>query len=184
MMPVNSRREFFKVSAAAAFALALTRLADQTAQGTELANPAGDRRFISTRDVGVIAAIAAAVLAGSLPAEPGARQAAIDETVAAFDRTVAGLPPAIQAEVAQLLSLLGWGITRRLVAGLAKPWAEASEADVKAFLNNWRQSRFATLQQGYQALVRVLIACWYGNARAWPQIGYPGPPLAAQLGGG
>ncbi|HEX9390686.1 MAG TPA: hypothetical protein VF928_05175 [Usitatibacteraceae bacterium] len=170
-----------KIGAAAALALAVTRSIDRKVFAQAVASAPSFQK-ITARDAGVIAAIAPVVLAGNLPLDFASRQAAIAEVVAAFDRTVAGLPTAMQAEVDELLSLLGFGLTRRFIAGIAKPWPKAGEAEVRAFLNNWRHSRFATLQQGYQALVRALIACWYGSPRSWVSIGYSGPPYAKELG--
>ena len=181
-MPQFSRRQFVKVSATAALALAITRSLDRDVFAQAGASTLLPFQKITAKDAGAIAAIATVILASNLPADAASRQAAIDETVAAFDRTVAGLPPAVQGEVDELLSLLTFGLTRRFVAGIAKPWPQAGEAEIKAFLDSWRHSRFATLQQGYQALVRALIACWYGNPRSWTEIGYPGPPHARQLG--
>ena len=182
MRPQFSRRQFIKVSATAALALAITRSLDRDVFAQTGASTLLSFQKITARDAEAIAAIAAAILAGNLPADTASRQAAINEIVAAFDRTVAGLPPAIQGEVGELLSLLTFGPTRRFIVGIAKPWSQASAAEVKAFLDSWRHSRFTTQQQGYQALVRALIACWYGNPRSWPEIGYPGPPHAQQLG--
>jgi hypothetical protein len=31
----------------------------------------------------------------------------------------------------------------------------------------------------YDALHDLTFAAWYGDARAWPAIGYPGPPHIA-----
>ena len=142
-----------------------------------------DLKTLSNKDAACIAAIAGAVLKGILPVDDAAaRLVAINEVVEAFDRTVAGLSPAVQTEMKELLSLLTLSVTRRFVAGVAKPWDQASERDVSDFLDRWRQSRFALLQQGYQALVRVIMACWYGNPLSWGKIGYTGPPFGKELG--
>lgn len=177
-----SRRQFMKVSAAAALALAITRSLDREVLAQAATATALPWRRLRSKDAELIAALAPAILAGSLPEDAASRQLAISEVVAAFDRTVAGLPPTLQAEVDELLSLLTFGLTRRFIAGVATPWPQAGEAEVKAFLDRWRNSRFATFQQGYQALARALIACWYGNPRSWTAIGYPGAPHAQQLG--
>lgn len=178
-----SRREFLKVGMASATLLALTRTLDRDVRAQEPA-PLGslDLKKLANKDAVVIAALAPAILAGSLPEDAASRQIAINEVVEAFDRTVAGLSPSVQTEVEELLSLLTMSFTRKFVAGVSKPWNEASEADVKAFLDGWRNSRFALLQQGYQAIVRVMIACWYGNPLSWGRIGYSGPPFAKELG--
>jgi hypothetical protein len=141
-----------------------------------------DLKKIANKDAVCVAALAAAILKGALPDDPGARAIAINEVVEAFDRTVTGLSPAVQKEVEELLSLLTFSLTRRFVAGVSKPWDEASEAEMTDFLSNWRQSRFALLRQGYQALVRLIVACWYGNPLSWGKIAYGGPPFGKELG--
>lgn len=182
MKLIVARREFMKVGIGAALALAIARSIDRDVLAQPVPAEPQPYQKISRDAAEAIAAIAAVVLAGNLPADAASRQIAINEIVAAFDRTVAGLPPAVQGEVDELLSLLTFGLTRRFIAGVAKPWAQAGEVEVKAFLDGWRSSRFVLLQQGYQALVRALLACWYGNPRSWPMIGYGGPPFAQQLG--
>ena len=182
MKLIVSRRAFMKVGIGAALVLAVARSIDREVLAQSGAARPPQYLKISLDEAAAVAAIAAVVLAGNLPADTASRQIAINEIVAAFDRTVAGLPPAVQTEVDELLSLLTFGLTRRFIVGIAKPWAQAGEREVKAFLDGWRNSRFVLFQQGYQALVRALLACWYGNPRSWPMIGYGGPPFAQQLG--
>jgi hypothetical protein len=180
-----SRRQFLKVGIAGALALAATRSLDRNAFA--LVNPNSlrgslDLKNLANKDAEVIAALAPVILAGSLPDDIVSRQIAINEVVEAFDRTVAGLSPAVQREVEELLSLLTMPITRRFVVGISATWPNATEEEIKQFLERWRNHRFALLQQGYQALVRVMIACWYGNPLSWGKISYSGPPFAKELG--
>ncbi|MEO8101391.1 MAG: hypothetical protein ABI790_02625 [Betaproteobacteria bacterium] len=181
MRSIN-RRTFLKVGLAGACALALAHSLDRRVFAAVERPGSLDLKKLANKDAACIAALAPAVLKGALPDDLVARQIAINEVVEAFDRTVAGLSPAVQKEIEQLLSLLTFSPTRRLIAGVSMPWHEASEADVTGFLNTWRQSRFALLQQGYQALARVMIACWYGNPLSWGKILYGGPPYAKELG--
>lgn len=176
------RRQFLKVGLAGACALAVAqRLSAWT---VDSATPAGslDLKALNNRDADLVAALASAILSGALPDEAGARAVAVAEVVEAFDRTVAGLSPPVQREVKQLLALLTFAPSRWLVAGVTVPWREATVGQVAAFLQRWRRSRFDLLQQGYQALARAMIACWYGNPLSWARIGYAGPPFAGQLG--
>lgn len=179
---LTTRRTFLKVGIAGACVLIAARTLDRDvfAQGDKPGSL--DLKKIANKDAVCIAALAAAVLKGALPDDPAAKLVAINEVVEAFDRTVAGLSPAVQKEVEELLSLLTFNLTRRLVAGISKPWDEASEEDVSNFLARWRNSRFALLQQGYQALARVIVACWYGNPLSWGKISYGGPPFGKELG--
>ncbi len=180
------RRTFLKVGVASVCLLVVARGLDREVFAQSEGQHAGagslDLKRLANQDAACIAALAPAILKGALPDDPAARQIAINEVVEAFDRTVAGLSPAIQREVEELLSLLTFNLTRRFIAGVAKPWHEAREAEVSAFLEGWKHSRFPLLQQGYQALTRVMIACWYGNPLSWGIIGYGGPPHAAALG--
>jgi hypothetical protein len=183
----NSRRQFLKVGIASAVALAITRSLDHHAFAIASIAPDAirgslDLKKLANKDAEVIAALAPVILAGSLPDDVVSRQIAINEVVEAFDRTVAGLSPAVQREVEELLSLLTMPITRRFVVGISATWPNATEEEIKQFLERWRNHRFALLQQGYQALVRVMIACWYGNPLSWGKISYGGPPFAKELG--
>jgi hypothetical protein len=124
----------------------------------------------------IVAAIAPAMLAGAIPDYGPQRRAAIRDVVRGFDTAIAALPALVQGEVAQLFSLLGFPLSRWLVAGVATSWATAQPQDVDAFLVRWRYSKFALLRSGYQALHQLLLAAWYANPIAWPRIGYAGPP--------
>ncbi len=179
------RRQFLKVGIAGALALAVTRSLDRNAfaiASPDVIRGSLDLKKLANKDADVIAALAPVILAGSLPEDVVSRQIAINEVVEAFDRTVAGLSPAVQREVEELLSLLTMPITRRFVVGISASWPNASEDEIKQFLERWRNHRFALLQQGYQALVRLMIACWYGNPLSWGTISYGGPPFAKELG--
>jgi hypothetical protein len=124
----------------------------------------------------IVAAIVPVILAGALPDEPAARRSAIDETVAGVARAIAGLPPATQKELGELFALLGFAPARLLAARVASHWSAASADDVAAFLERWRTSDIALLRSAYDALHQLVLAAWYGNPRAWPAIGYAGPP--------
>ena len=179
---LTTRRTFLKVGIAGACVLMAARTLDRDVFAQDDKPGSLDLKKIANKDAVCIAALAAAVLKGALPDDPAAKLIAINEVVEAFDRTVAGLSPAVQKEVEELLSLLTFGLTRRIVAGVSKPWGEASEEDVSNFLTGWRNSRFTLLQQGYQALARVIVACWYGNPLSWGKISYGGPPFGKELG--
>jgi len=127
----------------------------------------------------IVASMAPAFLAGALPAQEPDRSASIRETVANVERAIAGLPPAAQRELAQLFTLLAFAPARLALTGMARDWAQASTADVDAVLARWRRSRIALLRSAYDGLHQLVLAAWYGVPRAWPAIGYPGPPPLA-----
>ena len=123
----------------------------------------------------MVAAIVPVMLEGALPTGDTAT-AARDEVVAGVDRVIAGLPPAVRGEIDELFSLLAFAPARWMIAGVSSPWPEASRDSIFGFLNRWRDSRFALLRSGYDALHRLILAAWYGNPSAWAAIRYPGPP--------
>lgn len=138
--------------------------------------PAPGMQWLDARSLGVVSALAPAVLEGALPDSPADRRKALSEVVAAFDRAVAGLSPAVQGEIRQLFALLGLAAGRFIVAGVRSSWPEATPEEVAAFLRRWQGSRFGLLRAGYQAITQLLLASWYGNAASWERIAYPGPP--------
>jgi hypothetical protein len=167
---MTSRRAFLRFGATGALLLAVAGAT--RAQGTYRAADGADTlRALGDADREVLAAVAPAILAGT--AATGASLAA---AIGSVDRAVAGLPPHLQEEVRQLLTLLASWPGRRWIAGVAAPWREASVAEVAAFLERWRFSRWALLQQGYHALHDLVLAAWYARPDSWLAIGYPGPP--------
>jgi len=120
----------------------------------------------------VLRAVIPAVLAGVLPLDPGASQAAqgrsLEHTLAAID----GLPPATRAELDQLFGLLA-SHPGRWLAGL--DWADASADQVASFLQRWRTSSFDLFVAGYQAMHDLVLGSWYADPSSWDAIGYPGP---------
>jgi hypothetical protein len=124
----------------------------------------------------ILAAVAPVVLDGALPPPGADRQSALDETLDGIDRAVAGLPPRARDELAQLFALLALPPTRLALSRLTTPWSEAPPERVRAFVERLRDSRFALLRSAYDALHQLIYASWYANPRAWPAIGYDGPP--------
>jgi len=120
----------------------------------------------------VLRAVTPALLAGVLPLESGANQAAqgqaLERTLAAID----GLAPATRAELDQLFGLLA-SHPGRWLAGL--DWGNATPEQVAAFLQRWRTSSFDLFVVGYQAMHDLVLGSWYADASSWDAIGYPGP---------
>jgi hypothetical protein len=169
-----TRRQFLTTGIAGAAALAAAKVAYDR-WGREPV-PAGAPSAARGDARDVVAAIVPVLLAGALPDDAEAMRAARDATTAAVMDAIAGLPPAVQAELDELFALLAFPPTRVLVAGLRTSWREATPADVRAFLDRFRDSRFALLQSAYQALKQLVVAAWYAQPASWPALGYDGPP--------
>jgi hypothetical protein len=169
--PRISRRTLLKAGIAGGAALLLARwLYTSTTTPQSTSTPYG---ALDAGARAILAAIAPVMLAGALPAND---PVLLQETVAGVAQAIAGLPPAVRKEVDQLFALLSFAPTRALIAGIWSPWGEASPTSIGAFLDRWRDSRLALLRSAYGALHQLVFAAWYGNSKAWPAIGYAGPP--------
>ena len=164
------RRTFLKTGGLAALALAIGGGAYR------IAHPAaGPNRFVLDGEArAAIDAIVPAILGGALP-QGEARATAITRATQGVHQAILGLPLATQAEIADLFGLLALAPARRFLAGVPNGWAGASTEQVGAFLQTWRQHRFAMLQVAYHALHDLVRGAWYADPSAWAAIGYPGP---------
>ena len=167
----TNRRTFLKVGGVAALALA--------AGGGiyRYTHPAGPlQRFVLDGEArAAIDAIIPAMLAGSLPADPGARAVAVSATTGRVHQAILGLPLTSQKEVQDLFGLLALAPARRALTGISGGWASATDAQVGAFLQEWRFHSLDMLQTAYHALHDLIIGSWYADPASWVAIGYPGP---------
>lgn len=123
----------------------------------------------------VFAAVGSAVLDKTLPEDPAARQLALNGLLERIDALVASLPPHAQAELSQLLSVLGSSAGRQLLAGLGSSWATADIADVQQALQGMRLSSLTLRQQAYAALHDITAGAYFSDPSSWVVLGYPGP---------
>jgi hypothetical protein len=166
-----SRRSFLKAGIAGAAALALARSLSASSPA-----PASAHQAELTPDArAMFAAVIPVFLDGALPVGGEAADARA-QTLAAVEEAIAGLPPASRAELAGLFSLLSFAPTRWIATGIWSAWPHAPTGAIAAFLDRWRSSRFALLRSAYGALHQLVFAAWYAQPRAWPAIGYGGPP--------
>ena len=177
---MTTRRTFLVVGLAGGATLAAAYWLHRTRERAPVTGANAALAALDPAAPAIIAAIVPVVLDGALPVDPADRRAAVTETVANVARAVSGLAPAAQKELAELFSLLSLPPTRVALAGMKAPWAEASPEAVAAFLERWRTSGWMLLRSAYDALHQIVFAAWYGNPRAWPSIGYPGPPILGQ----
>jgi hypothetical protein len=163
------RRSLLKLGAAAGLVLAAA------GGGLALIRPAWQDGRLTPAGNDLFRAVAGAVLDGLLPADPHARTVALDAQLRDLNATLAGLPPSLQAEVAQLGAVLCSAPGRLALAGLADDWATASAASVAQALQQMRLSRLALRQQAYHALRDLSNAAWFAQPGHWASVGYPGP---------
>ncbi|MES2150174.1 MAG: twin-arginine translocation signal domain-containing protein [Pseudomonadota bacterium] len=166
----TSRRSFLKFGTLGVLLLAAGGGAYRLLHGAPAARFALDKGARAAID-----AMVPALLAGALPLEPAARQAAIGATTRGVHQAILGLPLGAQKELQDLFGMLALGPVRRLLGALPSDWPEASPEQVGAFLQGWRTHRIGMLRAAYQALHDLVIGAWYAEPTSWPAIGYPGP---------
>ena len=160
-----SRRQFIKTGRLGSLLLSLSGWL----------NAAGARHF-SDSEREMLAAVVNAMLEGVLPTAKEQRRSLVAQTVDGVETAVGGLSVASQSEIGELFGLLVIAPGRVVVAGVGKPWREASVGEVGEFLQSWRSSRLSLLQGAYGALHDLIFGAWYGRPENWPAINYPGPP--------
>jgi hypothetical protein len=139
-------------------------------------HPAPPRGFVLDGEArAALDAIVPAILSGTLPEAPADRARAIATATARVHQTILGLPLSAQQQVQDLFGLLALGPARRLLTGIPDGWHHATEADVAAFLQDWRVHRLALLRTAYAALHDLVLGGWYSDPAHWDAIGYPGP---------
>ena len=140
-----------------------------------LVHPA--RRAGKLGDAGrvVLTAVAKAVIGPLLPQAPEAQTAALQAHVQRVEATIAGLPPSLQAEVDELLTIIASAPGRMALVGLAASWDSASDAQVTAALQGMRESSLALRQQAFHALRDISNGAYFADSSTWQAIGYPGP---------
>lgn len=121
----------------------------------------------------VLAAVARGVLDGVLPQPwPGDE---LQGHLQRVDAAIASFPPAMQAELGQLVTLLASPPGRLLLTGLQPDWPSASTGEVQAMLQRLRSSALPLRQQTFHALRDLTNAAYFADARTWSVMGYPGP---------
>jgi hypothetical protein len=120
------------------------------------------------------AAVARAVLGPLLPGDAARAQPQLDGHLTRLEAAIAGMPTAVQAEIDELTTILASAPGRLALVGLARPWAEASPAEVEAALRALRLSKLGLRQQVYQALRELTNAAFFADASTWSLMGYDG----------
>lgn len=123
----------------------------------------------------VLTCVARAMLAGTLPNDPAARQAALQSLMHRTDAFIGTLSDPMQAELSQLLSLLPTTAGRLGLVGLSTPWESATVAETTAALQSMRVSSISLKQQAYLGLHDIVCAPYFSGEESWAVLGYPGP---------
>lgn len=138
-------------------------------------SPSWQRSGFSEPAAEVWRAAARAFLDGVLPTDAPAQALALEGLLQRLHVAVLALPVHAQQELAQLLSLLGTGVGRRTLAGLAPDWPQATVPELQVALQDMRGSAISLRVQGYLALHDLVGAAYFSEPATWTVLGYPGP---------
>nr|WP_254612409.1 twin-arginine translocation pathway signal protein [Pseudomonas putida] len=119
-------------------------------------------------DLPLLRALIPVVLAGT--------QASEHLVLHSLDRKLAALSPEMLKLTRQLFDVLSLPLTRGPLTGVWGAWAQASPAQVTAFLQRWQDSSLNLLRMGHASLLQLLQMAWYERPESWAACGYPGPP--------
>jgi hypothetical protein len=139
-----------------------------------LIQPARRDGKLTERGREVFAALALAVLDGWLPADPALRARAVQAHLGRVEDTLAGLPPALQAEVDELFTVLGSMAGRLALTGLRSDWNVATLAELSAALQGMLESSLAVRQQAFHAVRDLTNSAYIADPATWAAFGYPG----------
>ncbi len=131
---------------------------------------------LAAAEMELLRMLAPAILHGLLPTQPAERKDSLDGLLAAVSISVASLGSASREQLARLLAVLDYRITRWLLTGIWKPLQEASVEEIGSFLSNWRESSIGRFNLAYRTLTRLLASNWFALPANYRQSGYPGPP--------
>ncbi len=162
------RRSLLKVGLAGGVVLAVA------GTGLALVQPARRDGKFSEAARALFTGLAPAVLAGLLPAESDARKKAIADLLPRIEAAIKGMPPAMQAEVDELLTIAGSTVGRLALIGLGSAWDSASSEQVQAALGNMRDSSLALRQQAYHALRDLTSGGYFADEASWAVLDYHG----------
>ncbi|MBL8314576.1 MAG: hypothetical protein JNK55_12595 [Rubrivivax sp.] len=162
------RRSLMKVGLAAGALLAVA------GAGLALVQPARRDGKLTETGRALFTALAPAVLAGLLPAAGGARQQAVVDLLGRIEVAIVGMPPAMQAEVDELLTIAGNSVGRLALVGLGSAWGTAGSDEVQSALRGMRDSSLALRQQAYHALRDLTNGGYFADEATWAVLGYPG----------
>jgi hypothetical protein len=124
----------------------------------------------------LFAAVARAVLDGTLPSSPrSAQAAAVEGLLQRLDGTLGGLSPHARTELSQLVALMSTAAGRMALCGLDEDWAVAQVSAVQKALQMMRVSRLEVRQQAYHALRDLTNAAYFADPGTWGLLGYAGP---------
>lgn len=128
-------------------------------------------KFLRAEDIELFQALSRVVLKPSLEGFTSSQPLVIQR----IDALAFNLDAPARRQVYQLFDLLAMRASRWLTTGIAAPWAEASDAEMQAFLERWRDSSLGLFNVGYRVLTKFLAAAFFSLPESRVVSAYPGP---------
>lgn len=141
------------------------------------AAPLVRREALSPQGEEILRAIVPVVLGPLLPVDGVAREQAVDTGMATVDDYLARLSSPLQEEAHNLFATLDLWPVRVLLLGTWGCWRDASPHQVASFLGCARSSGVYPLRRIYAFVQSMAVLAWFDQPAAWPEVGYPGPPI-------
>jgi hypothetical protein len=144
--------------------------------GNSARAPAAGFAFLQEEDLRMFRALAPVIV----PQLAGESREALDALLVQLDGVMSVMGEGSRRQLRRLFDLLAAGPLRRLIAGVGA-WQDASQEELRGFLDRWRASRFETLNSGANAIVKLVSSSYYVQAVHRSDSNYPGPfaPLFA-----
>ena len=170
--PQMSRRSLLKVGLLGSAFLATAGLT-ASLSGCSTSTPQTGFAVIRESDLPFLQALIPVMLEGAVA--PQQMPQALAGTLESLDYSLNHLSPEMLKLTVQLFDVLAMPVTRGPLTGVWGSWENASAADVRAFLERWKNSSIGLLKMGHASLLQLVMMSWYGRAESWAHCGYPGP---------
>lgn len=171
--PNLSRRSLLKVGLLGTALLGTAGLT-ATLSGCSASTPKAGFAVLRETDLPFFQALIPVLLHGAVPTEQ--MPAAVSATLQNLDYSLNHVSPEMLKLTVQLFDVLALPITRGPLTGIWGSWANASPADMQAFLERWQNSSIGLLRMGHSSLLQLVMMAWYSRPESWAHCGYPGPP--------
>jgi hypothetical protein len=136
--------------------------------------PPGGLLVLQQREYWALDAIARRIIA-PVPGYPTVDEVGVAERC---DRILSRVDVTAQMELRQLLQLFENALPNFLLGGRPTPFSQLEPLEQDAVLNEWRTSSITLRRTGWVAIRSLVCAAYYVSPKAWPAMGYPGPPIA------
>jgi hypothetical protein len=171
-----SRRAFLRSGLIGVAVLGVSGLALALQKTKLVPVPKDGLRVLTPEQYSILTAVAAR----TCPAKPPASPEGIDVALYA-DRLLELLDGDVRAGMGMALNVLESATAGALFFERATPFTQLSPEDQDRVLAAFANSKVALRRTIYRSLSGLTGVLYYGDPRAWPGTGYPGPPSPSGL---